>query len=229
MYQDCINVKIDICVAWLNSVPRQESKLLQRAKKMTEEKLISRVQSGDEIAFKELVEVHQSRVFHTALGLLHNYQDAEDITQEVFVKVYESISRFKGKSKFSTWIYRITINISLNFLRARKRKKRFAFLLSFDDGNDKSAKQPADTLHPGIAFENQERDTILFKAIDRLPENQKTAFMLHNTEDLSYEEISEVMRNTISSVESLIHRAKKNLREYLSDYYQMKKQAQDST
>jgi len=196
---------------------------------MTEKELLLRVQSGDEMAFKELVEVNQSRVFHTALGLLHNHQDAEDITQEVFIKIYESIAKFKGRSKFSTWIYRITITTCLNFLRAKKRKKRFAFILSpFDNENDKFARQPAGTLHPGIAFENQERDAVLFRAIDRLPENQKTAFMLHNIEELSYEEISEVMHNTISSVESLIHRAKQNLRKYLRDYYQVKKQAQDS-
>lgn len=187
---------------------------------MTESELILRVKSGDETAFKELIEIHQDQVFHTALGLLHNRQDAEDITQEVFVKVYESISRFRARAKLSTWIYRITVTTSLNFLRAGKRKKRFGFLLdSFDRLGRKFGREPVDPVHPGIAFEKKERDAVLFGAVDRLPENQRTAFMLHNVEGLSYQEISQVMKNTVSSVESLIHRAKQNLRESLRGYY----------
>lgn len=188
---------------------------------MTEEELISKVKSGDETAFKDLVEIHQRLVFNTALGLLQNRDDADDVAQEVFIKVYQCINNFKGKSKFSTWLYRITIAKSLDFLRSKKRKRRFAFLFSlFDHESDKSIRPPANFMPPDIAFEKKERAAVLFKAIDRLPDKQKTAFTLHNIEGLSYKEITEIMHTTLSSVESLIHRAKQNLREYLRHHYQ---------
>jgi len=187
---------------------------------LTEDELILKARSGDEAAFKELVETHQDRIFNTAIGFLHNREDAEDIAQEVFMAVHQSIGGFHGTSKLSTWLYRITVTKSLDFLRRKKRKKRFAVILRLGDlQDDKPGYEPADFIHPGITFENQERAAVLFKAIDRLPDHQKTAFTLCHVEGLSYQETSEVMRVSISSVESLLFRARQNLREYLRAYY----------
>lgn len=145
------------------------------------------------------------------------------MAQEVFVQVFHSIKDFKGDCKLSTWLYRIAVTKSLDFLRARKRKKRFAFVQSLfsTDSNEPLAEQ-ATFVHPGVQLENKERARILFKAIDKLPENQKIAFTLNKTEGLSYQEIAEIMELSLSSVESLLFRAKSNLQKYLENYYKNK-------
>jgi len=166
------------------------------------------------------VETHQNLVYNTALGLLQNTADAEDITQEVFIQVFHSVEQFKGESKFSTWLYRITVTKCLDFLRSKKRKKRFAFVQNlFGAESNEPLVEQTSFVHPGVQLENKERAAILFKAIDKLPENQKAAFTLHKVEGLSYQEVAEVLRVSVSSVESLLFRAKNNLQKYLSDYY----------
>ena len=149
---------------------------------------------------------------------------SEDITQEVFIQVYHSVAQFKGDSKVSTWLYRITVTKSLDFLRSKKRKKRFAFIQSLfgADSNEPLVEQ-ASFVHPGVQLENKETAAILFRAVDKLPENQKTAFTLHKVEGLSYQEVAEVMEVSLSSVESLLFRAKSNLQSYLKDYYKTHK------
>jgi RNA polymerase sigma-70 factor (ECF subfamily) len=158
-------------------------------------------------------------VFNTALGIVQHSEDAEDVAQEVFVQVYESIHSFKGESKFSTWLYRITITKSMDHIRKKKRKKRFAFIQSLFGLNNEVLHDPPDFYHPGVKMDNKERSAILFKAIEKLPENQKIAFTLHKVEGLSYQEVSQIMDATVSSVESLLHRAKNNLKKNLEDYY----------
>lgn len=181
---------------------------------------ISQLRIGDPSAYNELINQFGDKVFNTALGILQNKEDAEDITQEVFVKVFKAIADFKEKSKLSTWIYRITLTQSLEFLRKQKRKKRFAFVQQvFGFGNVFPMAEKSSFYHPGVQLENKERSAILFQAINRLIATQKTAFLLHKIEGLSYAEIAEIMRISVSSVESLIFRAKQNLQNFLSDYY----------
>ncbi len=188
---------------------------------LKELELITELKAGNQIAFKVLIKEQQGRVYNTALGILQNQQDAEDISQEVFLSVFQNINRFKGASKLSTWIYSITVAKSLEFIRSKKRKKRFALIQNlFGADNLEPIKDIPNFYHPGIQLENKERAAILFAAIDKLPENQKTAFILHKTEDLSYAEIAVVMDVTISSVESLMFRAKQNLQKLLEDYYE---------
>ena len=184
---------------------------------MDEQILIEKLKQGDEAAFKQVVETWQNMVYNTALGILQNAEDAEDVAQEVFVQAFQSVKTFKAESKFSTWLYRITISKALDHLRRKKRKKRFGYVQSLF-GADQNIEQP-DFHHPGVVLDNKERAAILFKAIDHLPENQKIAFSLHKLEGLSYQEISEVMKTTLSSVESLMHRAKNNLKKWLEKYY----------
>jgi RNA polymerase sigma factor (sigma-70 family) len=181
--------------------------------------LVERLKQGDEAAFKIIVETWQDMVFNTAIGIVQNAEDAEDISQEVFVQVYNSISSFKGDSKFSTWLYRITITKSLDHERRKKRKKRFAFVKSIFGEESEVVVNPPDFHHPGVVMDQKENAAALFKAIDKLPENQKIAFTLHKVEGLSYQEVSEVMKTTVSSVESLMHRAKNNLKKNLEEYY----------
>jgi RNA polymerase sigma-70 factor (ECF subfamily) len=181
--------------------------------------LVERLKQGDEAAFKIIVETWQDMVFNTAIGIVQNAEDAEDISQEVFVQVYNSVNSFKGDSKFSTWLYRITITKSLDHERRKKRKKRFAFVKSIFGEESEVVINPPDFHHPGVAMDQKENAAALFKAIDQLPENQKIAFTLHKVEGLSYQEVSEVMKTTVSSVESLMHRAKNNLKKNLEEYY----------
>ncbi|MCW3119708.1 MAG: polymerase sigma-70 factor [Chitinophagaceae bacterium] len=180
--------------------------------------LIEQLKKGDESAFRTIVEKWQDMTYNTALGIVQNAEDAEDIAQEVFVQVYQSINTFKGESKFSTWLYRITIAKALDHERRKKRKKRFAVIKKLFGDTGEEVVVP-DFEHPGVTFDKKESAAILFKAISQLPENQRIAFTLHKVDGLSYQEVSEVMEVTISSVESLMHRAKNNLKKSLENYY----------
>lgn len=181
---------------------------------MDELELIQQLRESDQAAFKTLVETYQDLVYNTALGIVQNAQDAEDVAQDTFIKVFRSVQSFKGESKISTWLYRITVSTALDLLRSRKSKKRFGFLQRlFGEGNEPIHEAP-DFHHPGVALDQKENAARLFKAIDLLPENQKVAFSLNKLEELSYQEVSEVMNISVSAVESLMHRAKQNLKRY---------------
>lgn len=186
---------------------------------MTERILIELLKQGDEAAFKKIVETWQDMVYNTAIGIVQSEEDAEDVAQEVFVQVYESIHFFKGESKFSTWLYRITVTKSLDHVRKKKRKKRFGFVRSLFGDQNELIVNPPEFNHPGVALDKKEMARELFNAIDDLPKNQKVAFTLHKVEGLSYQQISEIMGKSESSIESLLHRAKLNLRRTLKDYY----------
>jgi RNA polymerase sigma-70 factor (ECF subfamily) len=184
---------------------------------------IQQLKSGDEPAFKTLVERHKDNVVNTCFGFVNNYHDADDLAQDVFIEVFRSIGSFNEDSKLSTWIYRIAVNKSLDFIRKTKRKKRWSELFRVDSSDDKSIDNwIPHSQTPDLAMEQKERINILKQAIDKLPPNQKAAFTLHKYEDLSYQEIAEVLTTTLSSVESLMHRAKMNLKKFLKSYYENK-------
>jgi RNA polymerase sigma factor (sigma-70 family) len=186
-----------------------------------ERELIALLKKKDRKAFKIIVEAWQDMVYNTALGLLQNAEDAEDTAQEVFIQVYDSIPTFKEESKFSTWLYRITVTKSLDLIRKKKRKKRFAFVQSLYGKNNELVNDPSDFFHPGVKLENKENAVVLFKAVEKLPANQKTAFILNKTEGLSYGEISEIIKLSGSAVDALLQRAKKNLQTHLKEYYEV--------
>ncbi len=190
--------------------------------------LITGLQAGNQDAFRQLVETYQSRVYNTVLSIVRQPEEAEDVAQEVFVQVFESIQTFGGDGKLTAWIYRIATTKALEAYRKRHAQKRwgglpFAFFTSLftsDGENDFDDRlHPVDFVHPGVKLENQERATVLFAAIDRLTDQQKIAFTLHHVEGLSYQEITDVMQTSLSAVESLLHRAKANLRKRLANYY----------
>jgi RNA polymerase sigma factor (sigma-70 family) len=188
---------------------------------LNEKELIALLKQKDRAAFKDIVETWQDMVYNTALGILQNEEDAEDTAQEVFIQVFESISSFKGDSKLSTWIYRITVSKSLDYIRKKKRKKRFAFIQSLYGKNGEKMMELPDFFHPGVNIENKENAIALFKAIGKLSSNQKSAFVLNKIEGLSYIEIGEIMELSDSAVDALLQRARKNLKVSLNDYYKL--------
>ena len=187
---------------------------------MSHDQLIAEIKEGSQNAFRALVEEFQSRVYNTCLSILLNEVEAEETAQDVFIEVYHSIKNFRGESKLSTWIYRIATMKSLELIRKNKRQKRFAFLQSLTGNKDEKEIDPAGFDHPGVLMEQQENATILFRAIAELPETQKIAFTLHKVEGLPYQDICEIMETSLSSVESLMFRAKKNLQVSLKYYYE---------
>lgn len=168
--------------------------------------------------FEKLYHEYRILVFNVALNYLQNIEDAEEITQDVFVKVYHSLENFNEKSSYKTWIYRITINQSLDFIKRKNSQKRF-FIFGKKSQNENEYLNTTTFEHPGILMEKQEEAKILFEVISTLTENQKTAFLLSKLDGLSNTEISEIMQLSISAVESLVFRAKSVLKEKLSEKF----------
>ena len=185
---------------------------------MTDQEIIRLILQGDKDKFRFLVENYQKMVFRTCMGFVHNKDDAEDLTQDVFLLAYKSLSRFKGEAAFSTWIYRIAVNLSLNKIRKSPGKIILDHLDSFL-GTDKGNKNPftvAETESPDNILISSEHSAWLKKALDSLPENQRTAIVLSKYDDLPQKEIAVIMNTSEGAVEALIQRAKKNLRDKLS-------------
>lgn len=184
---------------------------------MTEPSIdIERLKNGDPKEFARFVNQFKDRVFSTCMGFIPNTHDAEDLTQEVFLEIYHSVGHFKSNAKLSTWLYRIAVNKCLEELRRRKQQKRAAFfkgLLGL--GSEEVEAQAKHFNHPGYEAEEQEKAATLYETIDGLAENQKIAFTLTQIDGHSYAETAEIMGMTMSSIESLVFRAKANLKKRL--------------
>ncbi len=177
------------------------------------------IEEGDEQAFAMLYERYSERVYNTALSFTKNEEEAEEITQETFVKVYKKVLTFRMESSLNTWIYRIAVNTSLNYL---KKRKRFLFFK-----NSLSPTQTIDFEHPGVLLENKENAAALYKVLDRLPTNQKTAFILSYIEELPRQEVADIMETSLKAVESLLQRAKRNMRSELEKLYPNRRKSKD--
>lgn len=165
--------------------------------------------SNDAAAFRKFIAEHQSRVFNAILNRIQDMHDAEELTQDVFIAVYRKPNAFRGESAVSTWLYRIAMNKCIDHLR---KKQKQSGKQEFNTQNE-----PVEFNHPGVAAENRENTRFLFKAMQQLPEKQYTAWMLSEMENLGYKEISDIMEVSLSSVESLLFRARQNLRKYLQN------------
>ncbi len=191
---------------------------------MTDFEIIRTILEGDRNSYAILVERHQSMVFRTCMGFVHNKEDADDLTQEIFIQAYQSLKSFKAEASFSTWLYRIAVNASLN--RVRKTSKtglfsRFSALL----GNDAKSERDfpaADVENPEEILLKAEQAKWVQQALDSLPEKQRTAIVLSKYDELSQKEIAAVMDITEGAVEALLQRAKANLREKLSSGFKKK-------
>jgi RNA polymerase sigma factor (sigma-70 family) len=178
--------------------------------------LIERLKRGDEAAYRFVCTANQTRLYNAILCIVQSETDAADLTQEVFIDAFLNLENFNQKSKLSTWLYRMAINRALNHRRYWKAKMRVGKFLSIFSVPE--AENKPDFVHPAYILENKERSEQLFKAIDTLPEKQRTAFVLQQQDELSYHEIAEIMQTTIPSVESLLFRAKQNLKKKLSPF-----------
>ena len=159
--------------------------------------------------FDALFTTYKNMVYNLALQYVQNVEDAEEITQDVFVAIHHSLSSFKQNAEVSTWIYRIAINKSLDYLKRKKRKKRFGFIVSIFE-NPEIMQAPSFN-HPGIAIEQKQAIQLIFSALNQLNDQQKTAIILSKIEHKSQKEVAEIMKLTPKAVESLIVRAKNNL------------------
>ena len=191
---------------------------------MNDTELIRKISAKDHSAFRALVEQYQTLVLNTCYNLMGNKQDAEDVSQDVFFQVYKTAENFRGEAKISTWLYRIAVNRSLNFIRDKKRPGWLKSLSSLLEGERQQVTilQISDSERPDVALERKEQDMLIQNAINSLPAKQKAAFILHQYEGLSYQEIARILHKSLSSIESLIHRAKINLQKNLIDYLKEK-------
>lgn len=164
--------------------------------------LIQKVAQKDLEAFQKLVHRYKRMVINVCFRLTGDRENAEDVAQEVFFRVYQKAKTFRGRSRLSTWIYRIAVNLSLNYNR---RQNNFL-----------QEKYPSAHFNsPDTILENKEDRQLIKKALDSLPEKQRTAFILHHWEGLSYQEIAGILKSSLSAIESRIHRAKRSLKDAL--------------
>lgn len=193
----------------------QKSDRVIEKRNSKEKELIDELVAGNEDAYRRLITLYREQVIRLCMGFTGSSDDAEDLAQDIFVEIFKSIRRFRGQSSLSTWIYRIAVNKSLNFIRDRKKGTYDNYKkvtdLEVNDSEEYSADQKLVQI---------EHSKALHSAIDSLPEAQRTAFVLSKYEDMKYSEIADVMKTSLSSVESLLFRAKKNLQSKLFNYYE---------
>jgi RNA polymerase sigma factor (sigma-70 family) len=177
--------------------------------------LVAQLQQGGEAAFRTLVERYQQRVYSTAFSLLRSAEEAEDVAQEVFVEVYQTVARFRSETALSTWLYRLATSRALQHRRRASAKKRFAYFTSLLGFHNQVLHEPPDHAHPLALLEGEQQLRLLLDHIGRLPNQQQVAFTLRHEQDLSYDEIAAVLDTTVSAVESLLFRARQTLRQHL--------------
>lgn len=183
---------------------------------MTDEEFLLKIKSGDKTAFKELVAQYSQQVLNTCYRFLLNKEDAEDISQEVFIEIFQSINSFRGDAKLSTWIYRIAVTKCLDEIKKRKRKKRitsFGKLLHLDEVTSWLSGGPK--ADKSILEKEQMKE--MQEALNKLPDNQRVAFTLSKIEGYSNKEIADIMRTSTALVESFISRGKKKVSEELQN------------
>lgn len=170
------------------------------------------------MTFQQLYTEYSNLSYNLALQYLQNKEDAEEVVQDVFLSIHQNLEKFEHQSSYSTWIYRITVNKSLDFIKAQKRKKRFAFIQSiYKDDTIEIRHESSVFDHPGVLLEQKESLKTIFNAINSLKTNQKTAIILHKIEHLPQQKIAEIMGISPKAVESLIQRAKQNLTKMLQN------------
>ncbi len=187
-------------------------------------RLMLRVRDDDPADFDELVDLYKHRLNTVLHHLLGRIEEAEDLAQEVFLRVYKARKKYRPRAKFSTWLFTIANNLALNSLRSRKRKPVVA--LNVRDSGPLGPR-PAEQLvkdranQPGQRMQQDELAAVVRQAVENLNERQRVAVVLNKFEDMNYQEIAEVMGLTTKAVKSLLSRARENLRVALKDYIYM--------
>lgn len=184
---------------------------------------VFRIKLDQLLNLQEIYDEYKSLVFNCALQYVQNREDAEEVTQDVFLSAHDNLNNFKQNSKLSTWLYRITINKSIDFLKWKNRSKRFAVFIKLFKPDAPSYCEPKEFNHPGVMLEDKEELSQLFSLINSLPENQKTALILLKIEELSQKEAAEIMQISTKALESLFQRAKNSLEKKLQQAKEIKK------
>jgi RNA polymerase sigma-70 factor (ECF subfamily) len=181
---------------------------------------MARMKDGNTDALRELIEAHQQRIIGTVAKMLGDESDAEDVAQQVFIRVWKSAGRYEPTAKFTTWLYKITRNLVFNELRRRKRHTATSLDRPLGPDDDSPLIQAADTSvkSPDTALLDDEMQAAIQSAIDSLPETQRMAIILRRYDDVSYEEIGEILELSVPAVKSVIFRARTELREKLRQY-----------
>lgn len=179
-------------------------------------RLMLRVKEGDTRAFEQLVEMHQRTVIGTVTRMLNNIDDAHDVAQQVFVRVWRSAPRYEPSAKFTTWLFTIMRNLVFNEMRRRGRKRE----VSMEERQEENHREPVNPgrTNPDTVVEQSELEGAIDRAIQDLPEKQRMAVLLRRDVDMPYEEICEVLGMSLSAVKSLLFRARNDLKEKLKGY-----------
>lgn len=173
-----------------------------------------------EVYVEDCYHKYSVRLFRTVLKIVRNNEDAEEVVQDVFVALYQKLDSFKQESQITTWLYQIAMNKALDVLRKKKTKKRFAWISSlWDKDSGELLFDPTDGKTVESTVDSEQALAIVFFYINQLPERQKNAFILFEMEQMSYEEITQQLDISKSSLESLLFRARQTLREKLGGYY----------
>ena len=195
----------------------------QKVDKEIEEALVKDFQAGNLDAYDKIVELYQKRIYALSFNLMRNQMDAQDVAQEVLLTLFKKIHTFQGKSAFSSWVYRITLNSSYMKLRSKKKEPKISIdelLPSFNSTGFQQEKiQDWSENTESLLFTNETRD-VISKAIDLLPEKEKVVFLLRDVEGLSTEKAGEILDLTVPAVKSRLHRARLFLRKKLSSYFE---------
>jgi RNA polymerase sigma factor (sigma-70 family) len=187
--------------------------------KLTEKELVKRAQSGDLDCYDALVQLYRERVYAAVYGMTFNHEDANDLTQEAFIKAFRSLKSFKGVSSFYTWIYRIAINRTINFLKQRKNRRH----LSLNDLDAKIENDPelvefiSDNT-PLRDAKNSELKEKLNEALMRLSDSHRLVVILHDVQGYSHDQISELMDCNTGTVRSRLYYARQQLQALMSDF-----------
>jgi RNA polymerase sigma-70 factor (ECF subfamily) len=186
---------------------------------ISSEELMARVAKGDEDAFEILVSRHQTSVLNLAYRFVGDRTQAKDLAQEVFIRVWQAAKTYKPEAKFKTWLYRIATNLCLNELKSARRKRWFSFNQSDEDSRVAIEERLADSAPSAedLLLE-KERSRQISDALQSLPENQRMALILKRYDDVSYQEIAQIIGCSVPAVESLLVRAKRALQEKLKNY-----------
>jgi RNA polymerase sigma-70 factor (ECF subfamily) len=171
--------------------------------------LVELFQKGNEASFNELVRRYQEKVYGIAYRFVHDHDQADDIVQEVFVKVFHALNDFRGESGVYTWIYRITVNVSLNMIRKQRIKDFLRIDEFFEYPSEESER-------PDRQFEHEEQKQLIEEAIQRLPEKQKAVFILRYYEELPYEDISKIVKTSVGGLKANYFHAVRNIGEFVN-------------
>lgn len=176
-----------------------------------EDVLIAQVQGGDSASFEKLVLENQTKVYNLALRMVGSEQDAYDMSQEAFIKAYNSIALFRGDSRFSVWLYRLTTNVCLDFLRSQGRRAHGSLTYISEEDDEKELEIPDDRFSPETLAEKKELRAAVNRGLMSLPKDYRAILLLREIDGLSYEEIAEALSLEEGTVKSRIFRARKRL------------------